>query len=259
MTILGTVNDVRVAVIIPAKDEAEVIASTVRACRAIPKVDLVLVVDDGSEDDTQSAARSAGAVVVRHSVNRGKAAAMETGGSVVAMRDIEGREPRLMLFVDGDLGENATSCAALIPPVASGSVDLSIAVVPDVAAKGPLSKLSRTAIERSTGWSPLQPLSGQRCMTREAFDAATPLSRGWGVEVGMTIDVITAGYTVQEIPVVLGPNYTERPRYTMAQYRDIQLAIATRRIKGVSVPREIVKAYSQLDIAAGEPFSASYS
>ena len=39
--------DQRVAVVIPAKDEAERIATTVRACRSIPRVDLVIVVDDG--------------------------------------------------------------------------------------------------------------------------------------------------------------------------------------------------------------------
>ena len=89
-------ND-RVAVVIPAKDEVDRIATTIRACRAIPHVDLVLVVDDGSEDGTQHAARNAGAVVVRHSVNRGKASAMETGSSVVAMRDIEGRPVRIEL------------------------------------------------------------------------------------------------------------------------------------------------------------------
>ena len=73
----------RVAVIIPAKDESRRIAATVRSARAIPHVDLVLVVDDGSEDNTQHVAREAGAVVVRHSHNRGKAAAMETGAAVV--------------------------------------------------------------------------------------------------------------------------------------------------------------------------------
>ena len=92
----------RVAVIIPAKDEAKRIAATVRSARAIPYVDLVLVVDDGSDDDTQHVAREAGAVVVRHSHNRGKAAAMETGASIVAMRDSSDRPARLLLFIDGE-------------------------------------------------------------------------------------------------------------------------------------------------------------
>ena len=42
----------RVAVVIPAKDESRRIAATVRSAKAIPFVDLVLVVDDGSEDNT---------------------------------------------------------------------------------------------------------------------------------------------------------------------------------------------------------------
>ncbi len=70
-----TTSEQRVAVVIPAKDEQDRIAATIRAARAIPHVDLVVVVDDGSEDDTQKAARDAGATVVRHSVNRGKASA----------------------------------------------------------------------------------------------------------------------------------------------------------------------------------------
>ena len=120
----------RVAVIIPAKDESRRIAATVRSARAIPHVDLVLVVDDGSEDNTQHVAREAGAVVVRHSHNRGKAAAMETGAAVVAMRDAPDRQPRILLFIDGDLGETAVNTAPLVPPVFEGHADLAIALIP---------------------------------------------------------------------------------------------------------------------------------
>ncbi|MGO3813652.1 MAG: glycosyltransferase, partial [Cellulosimicrobium funkei] len=120
----------RVAVIIPAKDESRRIAATVRAAKAIPHVDLVLVVDDGSEDDTQHVAREAGAVVVRHSHNRGKAAAMETGAAVVAMRDAADRPPRLLLFIDGDLGETAVNTAPLVAPVLDGYADVAIALLP---------------------------------------------------------------------------------------------------------------------------------
>ncbi|MBC7550640.1 MAG: glycosyltransferase, partial [Cellulomonas sp.] len=115
----------RVAVIIPAKDEASRIAATVRSARAIPHVDLVLVVGDGSADNTQHVAREAGAVVVRHSHNRGKAAAMETGAAIVAMRDTEDRPPRLLLFTDGDLGDSAVNTASLVPPVLERAADIS--------------------------------------------------------------------------------------------------------------------------------------
>jgi glycosyltransferase involved in cell wall biosynthesis len=129
-------NVQRVAVVIPAKDEAERIASTVRSARAIPHVDLVLVVDDGSDDDTSNVARGAGAVVVRHSHNRGKAAAMETGAAVVAMRDADGRPPRLLLFIDGDLGDTAVNTAPLVRPVLESVADVAIALLPKQAGAG---------------------------------------------------------------------------------------------------------------------------
>lgn len=155
--------DQRVAVVIPAKDEEDRIAATIRAARAIPNVDLVIVVDDGSEDDTQNAARAAGATVIRHSVNRGKASAMETGASVAAMRDTVGRPSRLLLFIDADLGDSAVETAPLVDPVLSGEVDCTIAALPPqqgAGGHGFVTGLARKAIERATGWRPRQPIPG---------------------------------------------------------------------------------------------------
>ena len=160
------------AVIIPARDEADRIAATVRACRSIPRVDLVVVVDDGSADGTQDHARAAGAVTVRHSVGRGKASALETGASVVGMRDYEDGPARLLLFVDADLGDTAAACAELVPPIVDGVADMAIAVPPKQAGaggRGRVVRLARSAIAVATGWSPVAPLSGQRCLTRRAY------------------------------------------------------------------------------------------
>ena len=77
-----------VAAIIAAKDEAARIVSTISAVRRIDGVDLVIVVDDGSSDATGRLAGEAGAVVVSHRRNRGKAAAMATGARVAADRDV---------------------------------------------------------------------------------------------------------------------------------------------------------------------------
>lgn len=224
--------------VIPAKDEAERIADTVYAVRAIPYVDLVLVVDDGSVDDTQHAARAAGAVVVRHSQNRGKASAMETGASVVAMRDEEAGPARLLLFVDADLGATAVNVAPLVPPVVAGRADMSIAVLPPQAGaggRGIVTGLARKAIQRATGWIPRQPLSGQRCLTRQAFDAATPLARGWGVEVGMSIDVLMQGFAVVEVPCDLwhrpSGNDLQGQLHRARQYRDVKMAVMARRFR----------------------------
>lgn len=228
----------RVAAVIPAKNESERIASTIRAARAIPNVDLVLVVDDGSDDDTQHIARAAGAVVVRHSHNRGKASAMETGASVVAMRDAAGEPSRLLLFIDADLGDTAVNTAPLVPPVLAGKADLSIAILPPqpgAGGRGLVLGLARRAIHRVSGWTAKAPLSGQRCITREAFEAATPLARGWGVETGMTIDLLEQGYAVVEVPCDLrhrpsGKDFSGM-MHRASQYRDIAYAIAVRRLR----------------------------
>ncbi len=229
----------RVAVVIPAKDEARRIAATVRAAKSIPQVDLVLVVDDGSEDATQHVARDAGAVVVRHSHNRGKAAAMETGAAVVAMRDAPERPARLLLFIDADLGESAINTAPLIPPVAERAADFSIALLPPqhgAGGRGMVVAAARKGIAQLTGWAPTQPLSGMRCLTRAAFEAATPLARGWGVETGMTIDLLRQGFVAVEVPCDLrhraSGNDLGGQLHRAAQYRDVKLAISARQVRG---------------------------
>lgn len=250
-----------IAVVIPAKDEADRIASTIRSVRAIPHVDLIVVVDDGSTDDTQSIARANGATVVRHPLNRGKASAMETGASVVAMRDVEGKPPRLLLFLDADLGDSAVQVTPLIEPVVSGNVDCAIAVLPKQAGAGGRGRvvgLARRAIAAMTGWEPVAPLSGQRCMNRDAFEAALPLARGWGVETAMTIDILVAGMTVQEVPCDLQHRATSNnfsgQLHRAAQYRDVSLAVNMRRLRGVKVPNQYrVDGSTQ---RAGAPFHA---
>ncbi len=254
-----SVQGQRVAVIIPAKDEEDRISATIRAARAIPHVDLVVVVDDGSTDETANAARHAGATVVRHSVNRGKASAMETGASVVAMRDVAGIPSRLLLFLDADLGESAVETAPLVTPVAAGIADCAIAALPPQAGAGGfgfVTGLGRKAIEKATGWHPRQPLSGQRCLTREAFDTARPLATGWGVEVGMTIDLLVAGLTIQEVPCALRHRPTANNivgyLHRVGQYKDVRLAVISRALRRVRVPRSKRKGTS-VDF---EPYTA---
>ncbi len=242
-------SEQKVAVVIPAKDEAERIAATVRACRAIPRVDLVVVVDDGSTDGTQDHARAAGAVTVRHSVSRGKASAMETGASVVGMRDYVDGPSRLLLFIDADLGDSAAACADLVPPVLDGAADMSIAAPPKQAGaggRGRVVRAARAAIATATGWAPVAPLSGQRCLTRAAYEAAAPLAPGWGVEVGLSIDVLVAGLAVIEVPCDIthrvSVNDSVGRLHRAAQYRDVIRAITHRRLHGVRVRPHVFEA-----------------
>jgi glycosyltransferase involved in cell wall biosynthesis len=198
-----------VACVIPAKDEAERIAATVAAVRRIHGVDLVVVVDDGSSDSTAQAAEQAGAVVVRHDRNRGKAAAMETGAAAVKERDTG--SPRHLLFLDADLTDTAVNAEPLVGPVLDGIADLAIGILPrqtrpdgsKPGGHGLVVRLARAGIEAATGWEPQQPLSGQRCLTRAAFEAALPLAKGFGVETSMIIDLGRKGFRIVEVPIEL--------------------------------------------------------
>jgi len=199
---------------------------------------MVLVVDDGSTDATSQRAREAGAVVVRHSRNQGKAAAMETGAAVVAMRDEPATPPRGLLFIDADLEDSAAKTAALIEPVVAGQADFTVAVLPRPAGAGGWGLalgLARRGIKAATGYTARAPLSGQRCLSREAFNRATPLARGWGVEAAMTVDLLRQGFTIQEIDCDLRHRTSGKSvRGTLhraAQFRDVALALAARRVK----------------------------
>lgn len=233
-----------VAVVIAAKDEADRIDTTVAGAKTI--TDVVVVVDDGSTDSTATTASRAGALVVRHRRNRGKGAAMRTGADVVAGLDRhDGRAtPRLLLFLDGDLGETAKEGAALVEPVRLGRADMTIAVLPPQRRRGGgfgfVVRLARDGIQRATGFVATQPLSGQRCLSREAFEAALPLAYGWGVETALTIDLLRQGFRVVEVEADLHHRVTGREFRSQVhrarQYAHVALALAARGALPVPTP-----------------------
>lgn len=226
--------DAAVAVIISAKDERDRIASTVRAAAGLPGVDLVLVVDDGSTDGTGMLAAQAGAKVIRHPRNRGKGAAMETGAAAVRLLDEDGPS-RHLLFLDADLADTAAQAAPLIEPVRAGSADMAIAVFATtvkLGGHGLVVRLSREGIKRATGRTLTQPLNGQRCLTRAAFEAALPLAPGFGVETALTIDLHRKGFRITEVEVALAHRATgtdwPAQLHRARQFRDVARALAVR-------------------------------
>jgi hypothetical protein len=227
-----------VAVVIPARNEADRIAATVTAAAGLDGIGLVVVVDDGSDDGTGRLARQAGAVVLRHARNRGKAAAMQSGANAVGLVDQRERRdlPRHLLFLDADLGTSAAHAGPLAGPVLAGQADMTIAVFAStvkIGGHGLVVGLSGAGIRRAVGWQPVQPLNGQRCLTRAAFEAARPLARGWGVETALTIDLMRQGFRVAEVEVELAHRATGTGLHAQLhrahQLTDVARALAARR------------------------------
>ncbi len=112
----------RLLVAIPCLNEAETIAAVIkRVPRAIDGVSAidVLVVDDGSSDATASEARSAGAVLLAHGVNRGVGVAFQSAISYA----IEGGYD-MMLNMDGDGQFQPEDIPKLVAPIVSGQADM---------------------------------------------------------------------------------------------------------------------------------------
>ncbi len=183
-----------VGVVIPAYNEAPFIATVIGVARAVPEVDEVLVVDDGSSDRTAEAAAEAGARVVSHEKNRGKGAAMRTG-----CRSAQGD---VLIYLDGDL-QNITpeKIQCIIAPFREG-VDLVKTRfercggrVTQLTARPMLGHFFPEIDEQFD-----QPLSGQIGIRKELMNELE-LETDMGVDLGLLIDAVEGGARVTEVSI----------------------------------------------------------
>lgn len=187
-----------VSVLIPAFNEAEKITDTVAASFGLPGVVQVVVVDDGSADDTAERARAAGAEVKRVDPNQGKGNALNEGARIVS--------GEIVVLLDGDLGTTAVEAAKLIMPVLEKKADMTVGKI--VSSKksggfGLVRGLARKGVKFLTGKEFNCVLSGQRAMSREVLYQLLPFSEGYGVEVGMTVKALNGGFRLMEVPVAM--------------------------------------------------------
>jgi glycosyltransferase involved in cell wall biosynthesis len=185
------------AVIVAARNEADRVGETVRALREALPGARVWVADDASEDGTAEVALAAGAEVVSRGRPHGK------GANVSAAADAAlsvNQPPSLVLLCDGDLGASAQRLESLVRAVEAGECDLAVAAFNRRVGGGFGLALgfARWAIRRCCGLETEVPISGQRALRVEALRAALPFARGYGMEIGMTVDVVRAGYRLRE-------------------------------------------------------------
>lgn len=107
----------KVIAIVPAYNEAAQIASVVTALAS--QVSETIVIDDGSHDQTSQLAQQAGATVLRHLINRGQGAALETGRQAALFRGAD-----IIIHFDADGQHDVNDIKTLIAPILQGEVDV---------------------------------------------------------------------------------------------------------------------------------------
>ncbi len=195
------------AVLIAARNEADVIAGTIGSLREAFPGAALWVADDASEDGTAEAAMAAGAKVVRRGRVHGK------GGNMTACAEAMLSEPDLPAYVllcDGDLAGSAGKLGPLVEAVRDEECDLAVAMFAKRVGGGFGFALGFSAwvIRRRCGAEPQAPISGQRAMTLELLREVLPFAPAYGMETGMTIDAVRAGYRLGEYEIDLAHRAT---------------------------------------------------
>ncbi|MBR4447725.1 glycosyltransferase [Methanobrevibacter sp.] len=183
----------KVSVIIPAYNEEETVAKVVEVVKKVSFVDEILVVNDGSSDNTEAEAIKAGARVITHETNKGKGEALYTGYNEA--------ECDIIAFIDADI-QNLTSkkVEAMIMPILEGKTD--ITKTKFARAHGRVTEL--TAKPLLNFFFPEisfeQPLSGQFAARKEVLRRIN-FEPDYGVDVGIVIDADVLGISITEVDI----------------------------------------------------------
>jgi glycosyltransferase involved in cell wall biosynthesis len=219
------------AAIVAARNEADRVGETVRALRGAFPGARVWVADDASTDGTAEAAMLAGAEVVRRGRSHGKGG--NVGAAAEAALSVE-PAPRLVLLCDGDLGGSAARLAPLVDAVEAGDCDLAVAAFSRRVGGGFGVALgfAHWAIRHLCGAETQAPISGQRALRVETLRATLPFAKGFGMEIGMTVDAVRAGYRLREYELDLEHRATGRDfrgfLHRAGQLRDFALVFFAR-------------------------------
>ena len=192
---------IRVSVILAAFNEALTIERVVRGCaQHTPGVCEVIVVDDGSHDETGTIAARAGAKVERFSRNRGKGAAVRRG--------IEMAQGEILLFMDADGQDDPREIPALLGAFGPG-VDMVVGSrFLGEFGEGAITPLNRAGNQLLTGVVNAlfgarltDTQAGFRAVRRAAAERARLSANRYDIEVDLLLSVLRSGGRVVEVPV----------------------------------------------------------
>jgi GT2 family glycosyltransferase len=198
---------INITVILPAKDEADRIGATIAAIKSSAFVNRIIVIDDGSTDQTYEIAETLGVEAYRLPRNFGKGYAVNYGISKSILNS------DIIVFLDADLGASAKEIDKLIIPVLHNEADVTIAKFPQAQRKGGfgfVKNLARYGVHFYTGQMIYTSLSGQRAFKSDVLEKLGKFPLDYGIEIGMTIDILRKGYRIKEVEVNMTHRETGR-------------------------------------------------
>jgi len=240
-----------VSIVIPAHNERPTIERVVQSCAAaIPGVE-VIVVDDGSSDDTYEAAAGAGARVIRLDPNQGKGAALRRG--------IQAATSEILVFIDGD-GQDTPAEIPLLVGAFERDVDLVLGsrflgnFRPGAITRMNLAgtRFITFLVNRMFGCRVTDPLAGFRAVRRSSLERIELKAQGYDIEVDLLLRVLRAGRRVVEVPASRSP----RPfgASDLSSFRDgMRIAGRMFQVRFEAMPARQRPGEADSDIAAATP------
>jgi glycosyltransferase involved in cell wall biosynthesis len=185
-----------VSVVIPAMNEGAAVGDVVRELAAAASWHEILVIDDGSADDTSAQAEAAGARVIRHPYNKGNGAAVKSG--------IRAATGEYILIVDGDGQHQPADAVRLTRRL--GEYDLVVGARSAATQAGSARRWGNAALNWFAGFLTEREIpdltSGFRAARRSGLvEFIGLLPNGFSTPTTTTLCFLKAGYNVAFEPV----------------------------------------------------------